>query len=285
MKVQHFYDTTTGTLSYLISDEGSRAAVLIDPVLDFDAPSGRTWTENADAIAAHIEEHDLDLKWVLETHPHADHLTAAPYFAKRFGAKTAVGAGITKVQEVWKDLLDLGDDFATDGSQFDCLLADGDTLEFGGLTLRALLTEGHTPSSMSYLIEDAIFVGDLVFLPDAGTARCDFPGGSAEQMWDSVHRLYDELPDTTRIYTNHDYQPGGRELQCCATVAEQKASNVHIAEKVSKGEFVALRSKLEDGKPVPRLLFPAVQVNIDGGRMPRPSASGTSFLKIPLNLL
>lgn len=285
MHVQHFYEARTSTLSYVVHDEASKAAVLIDAVLDYDGPSGRTGTESAERIAEWIDAQGLDLQWVLETHPHADHLTAGPWFRERYGAQYAIGSGITAVQQTWKELLNLGEGFATDGSQFDRLLEDGDELQIGGLTLRAFLTEGHTPSSMSYLIEDALFVGDLIFLPDAGTARCDFPGGSAEQMWESVHRLYRELPEETVAYTNHDYQPGGRELRCSATLGEQKAKNVHIREEVSKEDFVALRAELEAGKPVPTLLFPAVQVNIDGGRLPAAEGNGISYLKIPLNAI
>ena len=283
MKIQHFYDTRTSTLTYVVFDEASRSAVVIDPVLDFDVKSGRVFHESVERVAAFLDAEELELLYALDTHPHADHLTALPWFRQRYGAKTAISAGIRAVQETWCERFNLGPDFPVDGSQFDVLLEDGEQLGAGALVVEALLTEGHTPASMTFKIGDALFVGDLIFMPDAGTARCDFPGGSAAVLYDSVQRLY-AFPDETRVFTLHDYQPGGRELRFESTVGEQKRENVHIREGVTQEEFVALRAKLEAGKEVPTLLFPAVQVNIDGGRLPQPESNGVSYMKLPLNL-
>lgn len=282
MRIQHFFDERTSTLTYLVWDEDSRQAVLIDPVLDFDPASGRTWYESAERVGDAIRKEGLDLAWALDTHPHADHLSSLPWFQEEFGARTGIGKGITRVQETWKEIFHLPEDFPTDGRQWDLLLEDGQILEAGPLKVEALLTEGHTPASMSYRIGDALFVGDLLFMPDSGTARTDFPGGDAGQMYDSVQRLY-RLPDATRVFTCHDYQPGGRELRFQSTVGEEKKENIHIHEGVSREEFIALRRRLEDGKPLPKLLFPSVQVNIRGGRLPEPEANGVAYLKIPLN--
>lgn len=283
MQVQHFYDPQTSTLSYVVFDERSKDAVVIDPVLDYDPKSGTTSHESADAVAAFLDKHELNLHYTLDTHPHADHLTALPYFKQRFGAATVIGAGIRAVQETWRSQFNLGSDFAVDGSQFDVLLEDGESLEAGTLSIEGLLTEGHTPASLTYKIGDALFVGDLLFMPDAGTARCDFPGGSAAVMYEAVQKLY-AFPDETRVFTLHDYQPGGRELRYESTVGEHKRENVHLTATTTKEAFVALRAKLEEGKQMPTLLFPSVQVNIDGGRLPKPEANGVSYLKIPLNL-
>jgi glyoxylase-like metal-dependent hydrolase (beta-lactamase superfamily II) len=282
MKIQHFYDTRTHTLTYVVHDEETRDAVLIDPVLDYDPKAGRTFTESAEAVTAYVEREALELHLVLETHPHADHLTGARFFRERFGVRVGIGEGIRRVQETWREVFDLGEEFPVDGSQFDLLIEDGQVLEAGTLAVEAILTEGHTPASMTYAIGDALFVGDLIFMPDAGTARCDFPGGSAAVMYDAVHRLY-ERPDETRVFTLHDYQPGGRELAFESTIGEQKRSNVHVHEGVGREEFVARRAELERGKEMPTLLFPAVQVNIDGGRLPAPGPNGVAYLKTPLN--
>ena len=282
MKVQHFYDPRSCALTYVVFDEPSGAAVVIDPVLDFDPRSGRVFHESVEKVGAFVDEHELDLAYALDTHPHADHLTGAPWFRERYGAKTGIGAGIRAVQETWSETFNLGPDFPVDGSQFDVLLEDGQRLAFGAMELEALLTEGHTPASMTFKVEDALFVGDLLFMPDTGTARCDFPGGSAAVMYDAVQRLY-TLPDETRLFTLHDYQPGGRKLRFESTIGEEQRANVHLRKGVTKAEFVALRTQLEEGKGVPTLLFPSVQVNIDGGRLPRPEGNGVSYMKIPIN--
>ncbi len=283
MRVQSFFDPRTHSLTYLVYDEVTRDAVVIDPVLDFDPKSGTTFTESVEAVAAFVDQHELELRFALDTHPHADHLSALPWFRERYGARTVIGAGIRAVQETWRGHFNLGGDFPVDGSQFDVLLEDGETLEAGSLSIEALLTEGHTPASLTYRIGDALFVGDLLFMPDAGTARCDFPGGSAAVMYDAVQRLY-AFPDETRVFTLHDYQPGGRELRYESTIGDQKRANVHLSATTTKPEFVALRAKLEEGKEMPTLLFPAVQVNVDGGRLPRPESNGVRYLKLPLNL-
>lgn len=283
MRVQHFFDPRTYTLSYVVFDEATKDAVVIDPVLDYDPKSGTTWNETAESMAAFISDNGLKLHYALDTHPHADHLTSLPWFRERFGAKTVISSGIDAVQETWQELFNLGSDLATDGSQFDVLLDDGQTLKAGSLEVRGLLTEGHTPASMTYQIGDAIFVGDLLFMPDSGTARCDFPGGSAAVMFDAVNSIY-QLPDATRVFTGHDYQPGGRELRFESTIGAQKSGNVHLNARTTRDEFVALRTKLEKGKEMPTLLFPAVQVNIAGGQLPKAESNGRSYLKIPLNL-
>jgi len=277
--IQHFFDPRTSSLSYVVHD-GSDALV-IDPVLDYDPKGGTIFYESVDRIVAYLEAHGLTLRYAFDTHPHADHLTALAHLRERVGCQTGIGAGITRVQETWKEIFDLPD-LATDGSQFDLLLEDGQKVQCGTLEVEAILTEGHTPASLTYKIGDALFVGDLIFMPDSGTARCDFPGGSAEVMFDAVHRLY-RLPDSTRVFTLHDYQPGGRELKFESTLGEEKGGNIHLSADTSREDFAALRSELERGKPAPTLLFPAVQVNIDGGNLPAPGPGGIAYLKVPLN--
>lgn len=281
MEIQHFFDPRTWSLTYVVSK--GDVAVVIDPVLDYDPKSGKTFTESADKVAAYLEERSLSLRFALDTHPHADHLTALPYFREKFGAETVIGSGIKKVQATWRDIFNIGADFPVDGRQFDILLEDGQILDAGPFQIEAFLTEGHTPSSLTYKIEDAVFVGDLLFMPDAGTARCDFPGGSSGQMFDAVKRLY-QLPDETRVFTLHDYQPGGRELRFESSIAEEKRSNIHINQETRREDFIKRRKELEAGKPMPTLLFPSVQVNIRGGHLPEPEDNGTAYLKIPLNL-
>lgn len=282
MHVQHFYDPRTGTLSYVVSDAETRTALVIDPVHDYDPRAARTSTESAEEIARYLDEGGFSVPYVLDTHIHADHLSAIPFFKERYGAQSVVSSRVTVVQEVFKGLLNLGDEFKTDGSQFDVLLEDGAVLEAGPLHVQVIPTDGHTPASVSYLIGDAVFVGDSLFQPDAGTARCDFPGGSAGDLYDSIQRIY-ALPDETRVYTLHDYQPGGRELQFMATVAEHKAKNIHLNAKTTREEFIALRAELERGKDAPTLLLPSVQVNMRAGLFPPAESNGISYLKIPLN--
>lgn len=282
MRIQHFHDPRTGTLSYVVSDEVQRTAVVIDPVMDYDARSGRVYFESAEAISTYLDEHGLAVPFVLDTHAHADHLSALQFFKERYGSRTVIGAGIVRVQRTFKAFFDLGDSVPDDGSQFDVLLEDHEVLDTGAFSIEAIPTGGHTPASLSYRIEDAVFVGDTLFQPDSGTARCDFPGGSAEELHDSIQRLY-RLPEATRVFTLHDYQPGGRELAFESTIGEQRRENIHLNDAISREEFVQLRAKLEAGKEVPRLILPAVQINIDAGRLPTPAANGTSYMKFPIN--
>jgi glyoxylase-like metal-dependent hydrolase (beta-lactamase superfamily II) len=285
MKIQAFFDSRTSTLSYVAFDEVERVGVVIDPVLDFDAASGRTSTESSDEVARFLEQEGVAVSYVLDTHAHADHLSAMPYFKQRFGAKTVTGAEIVEVQKVFRDLFDLGDDFPTDGRQFDVLLRDGDKLDVGPFEVEAIHTPGHTPACLSYRIEDAVFVGDLLFQPDYGTARCDFPGGSAEDLYRSVQRLYNSLPDDTRVFTCHDYQPDGRELAFESTLWEQRKSNVQLNAFTRRDDFVAFRKERDATLAMPDLILPSVQVNVRAGELPPPEANGIAYLKIPLNVL
>lgn len=282
MQIQHFFDPRTSTLTYLVYDLEEKSAVLIDPVLDYEPKAARIFFESAEKVARFVDERGLALSHVLDTHAHADHLTALDWFRSRYGALTGIGSGITEIQKAFAKLFYLGEEFATDGSQFDLLLEDGQRLDLGPFAVEAIPTGGHTPASLSYRIGDAVFVGDSLFQPDAGTARCDFPGGSAAELYDSVQRLFG-LPDETRLFTLHDYQPGGRELAFESTVAEQKQHNVHIHQGMSKEAFIALREKLERGKEAPTLILPSLQVNIRAGRLPEPDSNGIRYFRIPLN--
>lgn len=283
MKTRAFFDQRTSSLTYVAYDEVERMGVVIDSVLDFDPASGRTWTESADEVARFLEQERISVPYVLDTHAHADHFTAMPYFKERFGAKTVIGADIVKVQRVFRDVFNLGDDFPCDARQFDLLLKDGETLDIGPFELKALHTPGHTPACMSYRIQDSLFVGDLLFQPDYGTARCDFPGGSAEELYASIHELYTSLPDSTRVFTCHDYQPGGREVAFESTLSQQRASNVQLSASTSKEDFVQFRDERDATLSMPALMLPAVQMNIRAGQFPEPEENGLSFLKLPLN--
>ncbi|MCA8956548.1 MAG: MBL fold metallo-hydrolase [Planctomycetes bacterium] len=281
MKIQHFFDPRTWTLSYVVFDEQARVGVVIDSVADYDQKSVRVFHESAAAIATFLDQHRIEVPYVLDTHIHADHLTAMPFFRAKYGARTVISAHVTEVQATFAKVFGL-EGFPTDGSQFDVLLDDGATLEAGPLTIEALPCHGHTPASLAFKIGDALFVGDSLFQPDSGTARCDFPGGSAAIEYDSIRRLF-ELPDDTRVFTGHDYQPGGRELQFESTIAEQRRGNIHLRTDTSREEFVALRKQLEAGKELPTLLFPALQVNMRAGVLPEPESNGIAYLKLPLN--
>ncbi|MBC7161270.1 MBL fold metallo-hydrolase [Immundisolibacter sp.] len=283
-EVQTFFDPPTGSWSYLVVDAGSRQAVIIDPVLDFDAAAARTGRSGADRLLQAVREHNLDVAWILETHAHADHLTAAAYLKEQLGAPLAVGAGICKVQQTFARIFNLGDGFPTDGSQFDRLLQDGDSLPLGELTIRVLATPGHTSDSLSYLIGDAVFVGDTLFMPDVGSARCDFPGGDAATLYHSVQRLY-ALGDATRMFVCHDYPPAPRPPRCETTVAAQRAGNVHLRDGVGLDAFVALRTARDATLGMPRLILPSIQVNIRAGQLPPPQDNGVSYLKLPLDVL
>jgi len=280
--VQPFLHAPTSTWSYVVADEKARVAAVIDPVLDFDAPSGRASTATADRIVAAVREAKFEIPWILETHAHADHLSSAPYLKEALGAQIAIGAGITEVQRAFRDILNLGAEFPVDGRQFDRLLSDGDEIAIGGLVLRAIGTPGHTSDSLSYLANDAVFVGDSIFMPDGGTARCDFPGGDAHRLYASIRKLY-ELPSATRVFVCHDYGPGGRELRCETTIAAERAGNIHLRDGVTEAEFVALRTARDATLGMPALLYPSVQVNIRAGNPPPAESNGQSYLKLPIS--
>ncbi len=281
--VEAFYDVPTYTLTFLAYDEASRDAVIIDPVLDYDPLASQTTVEGAARLVERVRALGLRVRWVLETHAHADHLTASQYLKAELGAPIAIGDRITAVQQTFKGLFDLPDDFATDGSQFDRLLADGETLEAGTLRVGVIATPGHTPACVTYHIGDAIFTGDALFMDDYGTGRCDFPRGSSAALYDSVRKLY-ALPDDTRVFVGHDYQPEGRDVRWETTIGKSKANNPQLSASTTKEEFVQLRDARDASLAPPRLIFQSVQVNIDAGRLPAPHANGTRYLRMPLNL-
>ncbi|MBT6512658.1 MAG: MBL fold metallo-hydrolase, partial [Rhodospirillaceae bacterium] len=266
--VTAFFDENTCTISYVVKSPDSPACAIIDPVLDFAPHSGRTGHKSADLLVQHVREHQLDVEWILETHVHADHLTAAPYLQETLGGKTAIGANIIKVQRVFGELFNAEAAFTRDGSQFARLFEDGDTFNIGGLDGRVIHTPGHTPACLTYLIGDSAFVGDTLFMPDYGSARCDFPGGDARTLYRSIHKLF-ALPDETRMWMCHDYKaPGRDEYAWETTVGAQKRNNIHVHEGVSENDFVAMRTKRDAGLDLPRLLLTAVQVNIRAGYFP-----------------
>ena len=281
MVIQHFFDQATSTLTYVVHDGG--IGIVIDPVLDYDPKSARTTVRFAEAVAQYIDHRHLSIPYVIDTHAHADHLTAMPFFKKRYGSQTVTGSRVGEVQRSFRDIYNLGADFPIDGRQFDILLDEGQDLEVGSFRIRAMHTPGHTPAHMSWQVEDAVFVGDTLFMPDYGTARCDFPGGSADQLFDSIQRIY-ALPDSTRLFMCHDYQPGGRELCFVTTVAEQKQSNVQLRQGTTKQEFLKLRTARDAKLDMPALILPAIQINIRAGEFPEQEANGTAYLKIPLNV-
>jgi len=284
MKIQHFFDPHTWTLTYVVHDENSKRGVVIDPVWDFNPKNGRTRHESSESVARYIDAQQLTIPYVLDTHAHADHLSDMQFFKERYGAQTVIGARITQVQQRFRDLYNLGETFPCDGRQFDVLMTEGEELTVGALRVKALHTPGHTPACLTYLIGDALFVGDTLFQPDYGTARCDFPGGSAATLYDSIQRFYNS-PETTRIFTCHDYQPGGREVQFFSTVGEQKAKNIQLSATTTKEEFVAFRAKRDATLEAPALILPSLHVNIRGGYLPEPESNGVSYLKLPTNVL
>ncbi len=280
---QAFFDEATNTISYLVREPHGRACAVIDSVLDFDYASGRTDTRSAEAIIAHIRQEDLNLQWILETHVHADHLSAAPYIQEKLGGKIGIGERITIVQETFGKVFNEGTRFARDGSQFDQLFRDGDVLMIGQMRVDVMHTPGHTPACLTYVIGDAAFVGDTLFMPDFGTARCDFPGGSAEVMYASVQRIL-SLPDATRIFVGHDYKAPGRDVYAWeSTVGAQKAQNIHIGAGRAKADFVALRQARDATLAMPRLIVPSLQINMRAGHLPEPEDNGTTYLKVPIN--
>ena len=281
--VNAFFDEATNTITYLVREPHGRACAVIDSVLDFDYASGRTDTRSADAVIAFIQEQDLNLQWVLETHVHADHLSAAPYIQEALGGQIGIGERITQVQETFGKVFNEGTRFARDGSQFDRLFRDGDTLMTGQMRVDVMHTPGHTPACLTYVFGDAAFVGDTLFMPDFGTARCDFPGGSADRMFDSVQRIL-SLPEQTRIFVGHDYKaPGRDQFAWESTVGTQKAANVHIGAGRAREDFVAIREARDATLAMPRLIVPSLQVNMRAGHMPEPEENGLSYIKVPIN--
>ena len=282
--VTHFFDEPTFTYSYVVQCPDTNHCAIVDSVLDFDYASGSTNTESADAILAFIEANKLTVDWILETHVHADHLSAAPYLAQKTGAKIGIGAHITTVQETFGKAFNAGTEFARDGSQFDQLFNDGDTIEVGSLKGQAMHTPGHTPACMTYVFGDAAFVGDTLFMPDYGTARCDFPGGDATTLFRSIKRLF-ALPGETRLFLCHDYKAQGREEYVCETsVAAERENNIHVKDGISEADFVKMRSERDATLGMPRLILPSVQVNMRAGAMPEPEDNGQVYLKVPINL-
>ncbi|MBS2011596.1 MAG: MBL fold metallo-hydrolase [Deltaproteobacteria bacterium] len=284
MKIETFYDPATYTLTYVVFDPTSRDAVVIDPVLDYDPLSSSTSTKSIEAVEAFLKKGSLRLHYVLETHAHADHLSGSQYLKRRFDATVAIGARIRDVQSVFKGVFDLPASFAVDGSQFDRLFEDGDKASAGSLEVEVMATPGHTPACVTYKIGDAVFTGDALFMEDYGTGRCDFPSGSADALYTSVHdRLY-ALPDATRVFVGHDYQPNGRPLRYETTIGRSKAANVQLKASTSRSEFVERRNARDATLAAPRLLFPSVQINIDAGRLPKPHANGRRYLAFPLDM-
>jgi len=287
LHVEGFFDSATNTVSYLVLDEASRHCAIIDSVLNYDPKSGHTATTSADRLIARVNELNAQVEWILETHVHADHLTAAPYLKEKVGGKIGIGSQISTVQKVFGTLFNTGSDMPRDGSQFDHLFVSDESFSIGTLHCTALHTPGHTPACMTYVIrnggETAAFVGDTLFMPDYGTARCDFPGGDARTLFQSINKVL-SLPAETLLYMCHDYQPGGREVQFVSTVAEQREHNVHVRNGISEEEFVAMRTKRDASMDMPTLILPSVQVNMRAGHLPEPESNGTRYLKIPLNV-
>ncbi|MGA7297317.1 MAG: MBL fold metallo-hydrolase [Rhodanobacteraceae bacterium] len=283
--VKSFLHEDTNTFTHVAHDPGSRQAAVIDAVLDYEAASGRTGHDAADVVIDYVRDSGLEVQWVIDTHVHADHLSAAPYIKSKLGGTTGIGSHIAEVQKLFGEVFNAGRDFAVDGSQFEHLFADGENYKLGSIDAMALHTPGHTPACMSHLIGDALFVGDTLFMPDYGTARCDFPGGDAHALYRSIQRLF-ELPEDTRIFLCHDYLPEGRDtLTCHTTIGEEKRSNIHVHDGISEAEFVGMREARDRTLSMPTLILPSVQVNMRAGELPPPEDNGTRYLKIPLDKL
>ena len=280
--VKGFFDKDTWTVTYVVYEKPGTACIIIDSVLSYDPKSGRTHTKMADEVIEFIKKNNLKTEWILETHAHADHVTAAPYLKSKLGGRVAIGDHISIVQGVFKDIFNLEHSFVTDGSQFDHLLKDDEEIHFGNLSLKALFVPGHTPACMAYQVGDAIFVGDTMFMPDVGTARCDFPGGDAHVLYQSMKKLL-SYPPQTRLFMCHDYPPNGRPVQFETTVAEEKKSNIHMHDGISEDQFIEMRTKRDVTLEMPVLILPAIQVNIRAGEFPPKESNGVSYLKIPIN--
>lgn len=282
--VKAFFDETTFTVSYVVSDPETKHAAIIDPVLNYDPASGRTSTNSSDAVIAYVKEAGLNIDWILETHVHADHLSSAAYLKEQLGGQTAIGSNVTAVQTTFRSIFNIKD-LQPDGSQFDHLFTDGDTLNLGEIAARVIATPGHTPACVTYVFGAAAFIGDTLFMPDYGTARVDFPGGSAAQLYDSIQKIF-SLPDDTRLFLCHDYKAPGRDTYVWETsVAEQREENIMINRRVSKDEFIATRDSRDSTLGMPQLLLPSIQVNLRAGDLPKPEDNNISYLKIPLNTL
>jgi glyoxylase-like metal-dependent hydrolase (beta-lactamase superfamily II) len=282
--VKGFFDKRTSSVQYVAADPDSRRCVIVDPILDFDEKSGSTATRSADELLEYVTEHGYALEWILDTHPHADHFSAAGYLKDKTGVRTAIGAKVVEVQRLWKTIYNYPDSFPTDGSQWDKLFGDGERFRIGNCDAEVMLTPGHTLASVVYRIGDVAFIHDTLFQPDGGTARADFPGGDAHALWHSIQKIL-ALPDSTRLFTGHDYMPGGRRPEWESTVAQQKSDNVHLKEAPDEHTFVARRQARDMQLPMPKLILESLQVNINGGRLPAPEANGRRYLKIPLNSL
>ncbi|MBK7353946.1 MAG: MBL fold metallo-hydrolase [Nitrosomonas sp.] len=282
--IKAFFDPTTWTMSYVVYDERGGFCAIIDPVLDYDPKSGRTKTVSADKLIDFVQESQLTVEWLLETHAHADHLSAAAYLQDKVGGRTAIGESITLVQGSFKKLFNLSPEFVADGLHFNHRITDGEVLRVGKITLKAISVPGHTPADMAYQLDDAVFVGDTLFMPDVGTARADFPGGDAHQLYHSIQKIL-SLPPQTRLFMCHDYPPSNRSPQWESTVFEEKMHNIHIKDGVTEDAFVAMRTKRDATLEIPVLMLPSVQVNIRAGRFPDPESNGVSYLKIPINAI
>jgi glyoxylase-like metal-dependent hydrolase (beta-lactamase superfamily II) len=282
--IEAFFDPATGTISYVVFDEPGGSCAIIDPVLDYDARSGRTRTSSADKLIGFIRSQRLEVEWILDTHVHADHLTSAHYLRTMLGGRTAISRDVPLVQQIFKEIFNLGPEFIPDGSHFDYLLSDQEAFQIGKLGGKAISISGHTPADMAYQFDEALFVGDTLFMPDLGTARADFPGGDAGRLFRSIRKILDQ-PLRTRLFMCHDYPPPAREARWETTVAEQRAHNIHVHDGISEDGFVAMREARDATLDMPVLLLPSVQVNVRAGRMPPPEENGTSYLKIPLNVI
>jgi len=282
-EVAGFYDPDTATISYVVKDPASKSCAVIDSVMDIDYAAGRIAFVSADQLIDYIRANELSLEWLIETHAHADHLSAAPYIQGKLGGKIGIGAEITTVQEVFGKVFNEGTEFRRDGSQFDRLFVDGDAYKIGTMTAFVMATPGHTPACMTHVIGDAAFVGDTLFMPDGGTARADFPGGDARVLFRSIRKLLETLPPEMRLFMCHDYGPNGRDVRWETTVADERAHNIHVRDGVSEDEFVAMREARDKTLGMPRLILPSLQVNIRAGHLPEPDSSGRRFLKLPLN--
>lgn len=282
--IKAFFDPETWTYTYVVSGGKGSPCIVIDSVLNYDSKSGRTSTHSADEVIQFIQNEELKLAWILETHAHADHLTAAPYLQEKLGGQLVIGNHIANVQSVFKGVFNLEEGFAVDGSQFDHLLTDGESLDFGELSLKALYVPGHTPACMAYEIGDALFVGDTLFMPDVGTARCDFPGGNAKTLYQSIQKIL-SYPNETKLYMCHDYPPNGRSPEFCSTVGAEKSGNIHVHDGIGEEQFVQMRTQRDETLQMPTLILPSIQVNIRAGHFPEPEDNGKSYLKIPLNIL